>query len=176
MDDAKHRKFTGVSNELILRNLQMLSTRGHDIALRVPIIPGINDDDENIRQIGAFAAALPHRNPASYVARPPARLDFASAAGTRARQPRRAATWGSAFAYAGPSPPSQVYGPDARDAGRRLEPPQVGILPYHHAAVEKCDRLGKVYALPETRPPSDERMANVAQILREFGLQVKVGG
>ena len=62
IDDAKHRKFTGVSNELILRNLQMLSERGHDIFLRVPIVPGINDDDENIRQTGTFAAALPHLN------------------------------------------------------------------------------------------------------------------
>jgi len=62
IDDAKHRKFTGVSNELILRNLQMLSERGHDIFLRVPIVPGINDDDGNIRQTGTFAAALPHLN------------------------------------------------------------------------------------------------------------------
>lgn len=62
MDDAKHREFTGVSNELILRNLRMLSERGHDIFLRVPIVPGINDDDEHIRQIGAFAADLPHLN------------------------------------------------------------------------------------------------------------------
>jgi len=115
MDDVKHRKFTGVSNGLILRNLQALSLRGHDIALRVPIIPGINDDDENIRQTGAFAAALPHLN-------------------------------------------------------------RVDILPYHHAALEKYKRLNKVYGLPETRPPSDERMAEITQILEEFGLQVKIGG
>ena len=38
MDDAKHRDFTGVSNELILKNLQALSQRGHDIVLRVPIV------------------------------------------------------------------------------------------------------------------------------------------
>jgi len=115
MDDARHRKFTGVSNELILRNLQMLSAQGHNIFLRVPIIPGINDDDENIRQIGTFAAALPH-------------LD------------------------------------------------QVDILPYHRAGSEKYNRLNKVYGLPETRPPSDERMAEITQILRGFGLQVKIGG
>ncbi|MFQ5795174.1 MAG: glycyl-radical enzyme activating protein [Candidatus Bipolaricaulia bacterium] len=59
MDEVKHRKFTGVSNELILHNLRALATRGHNIVLRVPIIPGINDDDENVRQIGAFATALP---------------------------------------------------------------------------------------------------------------------
>ena len=60
MDDARHRKFTGVSNALILSNLQALSQRGHDIVVRMPLIPGINDDEENIRQAGAFAVELPH--------------------------------------------------------------------------------------------------------------------
>jgi pyruvate formate lyase activating enzyme len=59
MDDARHRQFTGVSNKSILRNLLALSQLGHSIMLRVPIIPGINDDDEALRQIGTFAAALP---------------------------------------------------------------------------------------------------------------------
>lgn len=59
MDDARHRSYTGVSNGLILSNLQALSRRGHAVVLRVPIIPGINDDEQNIRQTGAFASALP---------------------------------------------------------------------------------------------------------------------
>jgi len=59
MDDAKHRKFTGVSNEAILSNLESLSRLRHAVVLRVPVIPGVNDDDENIRGIGTFAAALP---------------------------------------------------------------------------------------------------------------------
>jgi pyruvate formate lyase activating enzyme len=60
MDDARHREFTGVSNALILSNLQALSQRGHDIVIRLPLIPGINDGEENIRQAGAFVAELPH--------------------------------------------------------------------------------------------------------------------
>lgn len=59
MDDARHRKFTGVSNELILSNLRQLSAHGHHIFLRMPIIPGINDDLDSVGQLGAFAAALP---------------------------------------------------------------------------------------------------------------------
>lgn len=59
MDDARHRQVTGVSNKPILRNLEELSRRGHRIVLRVPIIPGVNDDDENVRSMGAFAADLP---------------------------------------------------------------------------------------------------------------------
>jgi pyruvate formate lyase activating enzyme len=58
-DDARHRTFTGVSNEPILANLHSLSRRGHHIVLRVPIIPGINDDEENLQQIAMLAAALP---------------------------------------------------------------------------------------------------------------------
>ena len=60
MDDTKHRAYTGVSNVLILENLRALSRHGNSILLRVPIIPGVNDDVENLQQIGAFAAALPH--------------------------------------------------------------------------------------------------------------------
>jgi len=60
MDDERHREFTGVSNRSILSNLQALSARGHNLIIRVPVIPGINDDDETVRQIGAFAGALPH--------------------------------------------------------------------------------------------------------------------
>lgn len=59
MDDTRHREVTGVSNQRILRNLSRLSHEGHQIVLRVPIIPGMNDDQENLQQIGAFAAELP---------------------------------------------------------------------------------------------------------------------
>lgn len=62
MDDPSHQKFTGMSNKLILQNLQRLSQRGHNVILRVPIIPGINDDAEHIHQLAAFAAALPRLN------------------------------------------------------------------------------------------------------------------
>jgi pyruvate formate lyase activating enzyme len=38
----------------------MLSQLGCAIILRVPLVHGINDDNENIRRIGEFAASLPH--------------------------------------------------------------------------------------------------------------------
>lgn len=58
MDDRKHREFTGVSNELILANLRELARRGSAIIIRLPLIPGINDDPENIRRTGEFVASL----------------------------------------------------------------------------------------------------------------------
>jgi len=36
--------------------------------------------------------------------------------------------------------------------------------------------LGKAYKLSETPLPVDERVAKVAQVWREFGLEVKIGG
>lgn len=58
-DDARHRAVTGAPVGPILANLRALSERGHAIRLRVPVIPGVNADDESIGQIAAFAAALP---------------------------------------------------------------------------------------------------------------------
>ena len=113
LDEARHRQFTGVSNRLILQNLQALSQRGHQIVLRVTVIPGINDDDASLRQIGAFAAALPH-------------LDG------------------------------------------------VDLLPYHHIGVDKYVRLDRPYQLTATRPPAAERMAEMAHLLRQFGLSVQI--
>lgn len=59
MDAGKHIKYTSVSNRLILSNLQKLSREGAHIIVRIPLIPGINDDDENLEQAGSFLAELP---------------------------------------------------------------------------------------------------------------------
>jgi pyruvate formate lyase activating enzyme len=59
IDEARHREFTGVSNTMILNNLKELSKRNHPILLRMPVIPGINDDEENVHQTGEFVASLP---------------------------------------------------------------------------------------------------------------------
>jgi pyruvate formate lyase activating enzyme len=114
MDGGRHRQYTGVSNDIILDNLRRLTGLGHPIVLRVPIIPRLNDDAENLRQIGTFAASLP-----------------------------------------------------------RLE--QIDLLPYHLAA-DKYERLNRDYALGAVRPPSAERLAELAHILEGHGLQVTIGG
>jgi pyruvate formate lyase activating enzyme len=112
VNDARHREFTGVSNTLILNNLQKLSERDHLIILRMPVIPGVNDDEKNIRQTGEFVASLPRAH-------------------------------------------------------------SVELLPYHHAATSKYAGLGQEYPLPDTRPPSEERLGWIAEILRAYGVRVK---
>jgi pyruvate formate lyase activating enzyme len=115
LDEARHREFTGASNALILSNVQALSQGGQEIILRVPVIPGVNDDEESSRQIGVFAASLPHLR-------------------------------------------------------------EVDLLPYHHTAIDKYERLGRAYALAGARPPSAMRMSAIAGVLQSFGLRVKIGG
>lgn len=60
MNDARHRKYTGVSNRLILDNLKKLSSIGKEIWGRIPLIPGINDDEENMRRMADFLRPLPN--------------------------------------------------------------------------------------------------------------------
>jgi pyruvate formate lyase activating enzyme len=60
VDEARHLEYTGVSNTLILKNLQWLAARGKAIIIRIPVIPGMTDTPENIRQVGEFVAALPN--------------------------------------------------------------------------------------------------------------------
>jgi len=59
MDPEKHYHYTGVSNDMILTNLKQLSRQGARIIIRLPVIPGINADEENIERTGALAATLP---------------------------------------------------------------------------------------------------------------------
>lgn len=54
MDDEKHKKYTKVSNKLILENLKKLAERKYDIILRIPVIPNVNDDMENIEATANF--------------------------------------------------------------------------------------------------------------------------
>jgi len=59
MDEQKHRHYTGVSNQPIIRNLMVLGQIHSHIWIRIPVIPGINDDDENIQSTARLAASIP---------------------------------------------------------------------------------------------------------------------
>jgi pyruvate formate lyase activating enzyme len=58
MDPEKHKLYTGVDNTLILENLKALTDSGAKVAIRIPLIPGVNDDEENIERTGRFVASL----------------------------------------------------------------------------------------------------------------------
>jgi len=58
MDDARHRQYTGVGNRGILENLTALAGLGPQVVVRIPLIPGINDDADNIRRTAEFLCSL----------------------------------------------------------------------------------------------------------------------
>ena len=115
MDSEKHLFFTGVTNELILHNLKTLSTAGHLIRARIPLISGVNDDETNIRATGLFLVQCP-----------------------------------------------AVQGVD--------------ILPYHPSGKAKYRKLAVNYKGIEMKSPENNQINRALSILREYGLDVHVGG
>lgn len=51
MDPEEHKKLTGQSNELILKNLALVVEKGVPVIVRVPLIPGYNDSEENLHAV-----------------------------------------------------------------------------------------------------------------------------
>jgi pyruvate formate lyase activating enzyme len=115
MDDQKHRSYTGFPNGVILENLRRLARWRKTVIVRLPIIPGVNDDRENIMAVGQFVSSLETVK-------------------------------------------------------------EIQLLPYHTAGVDKYEKLGLDYRLPDIRPPGNEVMMQIAGTLESFGLSVTIGG
>jgi pyruvate formate lyase activating enzyme len=60
IDSARHRQCTGVPNERILANAVRLSEQPQPLIVRTPIIPGVNDNEEDVRAIAEFVAGFPN--------------------------------------------------------------------------------------------------------------------
>ena len=59
IDSDAHRHYTGCDNDLILRNLQLLGESGKPFIIRVPLVPGVTDTDENLAGIAKTVEKLP---------------------------------------------------------------------------------------------------------------------
>jgi pyruvate formate lyase activating enzyme len=59
VDRAAHQHYTGQSNDLILNNLKILSASGKPFVIRVPLVPGVTDTDENLASIAQTVCGLP---------------------------------------------------------------------------------------------------------------------
>ncbi|MPM47399.1 4-hydroxyphenylacetate decarboxylase activating enzyme [bioreactor metagenome] len=57
MDSARHKQYTGVTNERILANIEAASKINDNIFVRVPVITGVNDSDENMSALAKFLLA-----------------------------------------------------------------------------------------------------------------------
>ena len=58
IDDILHKTYTGVSNKLILENLEKLLEMGKKVRIRIPLIPGITFTEENINQTLYYLTGL----------------------------------------------------------------------------------------------------------------------
>ena len=61
MDSVRHRELTGVGNELILENLVRLAENDAvkpKLLIRLPLLTGLNDDSQEIRNLGGFLQTL----------------------------------------------------------------------------------------------------------------------
>ncbi|OGD22242.1 MAG: hypothetical protein A2W03_09095 [Candidatus Aminicenantes bacterium RBG_16_63_16] len=58
MDEKKHDDLTGQPNGVILENLRRLVHLRQRVAIRLPLIAGVNDDEANLRATAAFLRAL----------------------------------------------------------------------------------------------------------------------
>jgi len=58
MDDEKHKKYTGVSNKIIFENLKKLSDKEKAIIVRIPLVSGVNDDNQSIRMFAEHLRTL----------------------------------------------------------------------------------------------------------------------
>lgn len=114
IDSDRHRRYTGVPNDLILKNLERLAALGHEIQVRVPCIPGINDSEDQIRSIAKVIS--------------------------------------------------------------RLGIKRIALLPYNAAAGAKYQWIGRPFPLSSKETQTEEYMASLAEISRDEGLQVQVGG
>jgi pyruvate formate lyase activating enzyme len=114
MSPDKHKELTGIDNRLILENAKRCNDLGVPMIIRFPLIPSINDDIENLKELAKFIR----------------------------------------------SELNNVH--------------QLDILPYHTLGIPKYEMLGKEYPLKNLHPPSMEDMRKIIEILRSFGLSIKI--
>jgi len=57
-DCAAHKAHTGIGNEKILENVLLLDTLGVPVTVRTPMIPGITDNEENVKSIAKHVCGM----------------------------------------------------------------------------------------------------------------------
>ncbi len=56
-DREEHERYTGVSNERILENIEYLKASGKEFVFRLPLIPNITDAEKNLSEISRFVGS-----------------------------------------------------------------------------------------------------------------------
>lgn len=58
MNSDKHKELCGQPNERIIENIKIAAAGNKEMMVRIPVIPGMNDDEENIRSTARFVKSL----------------------------------------------------------------------------------------------------------------------
>lgn len=58
VDPERHQQVTGVSNHVILENLSLLVKAATPLIVRIPVVPGVNDDEQNLCESLELLACL----------------------------------------------------------------------------------------------------------------------
>ena len=61
LNSEKHRQYTGKPNDLILSNAKIVAASGVETLFRMPLIPGINDGMQNIKETADFLKGLENK-------------------------------------------------------------------------------------------------------------------
>jgi pyruvate formate lyase activating enzyme len=54
IDETAHRRYTGRSNQRVLANARRVEDSGVDMLFRMPLVPGLNDDERNLASTVSF--------------------------------------------------------------------------------------------------------------------------
>jgi len=57
IDSEEHKKYTGVENDMIIANLDMILASGGNVMIRIPVIPGVSDSIEYMERLKEFIQA-----------------------------------------------------------------------------------------------------------------------
>ncbi len=58
LDPNRHWRYTGVSNERILENLESVARAGRPYAVRIPVVPGFNDGEADAADFAEYLARI----------------------------------------------------------------------------------------------------------------------
>jgi pyruvate formate lyase activating enzyme len=58
LDASRHRMYTGAGNRNILENLEALVATGRPVTVRIPIVPGVNDDPAGLSAVCGYLSNL----------------------------------------------------------------------------------------------------------------------
>ena len=151
LDEEEHKKFTGVSNRSILANLSALYEVGANVVLRLPLIPGINDAQEDLEKMALYISTIE--------AKPiePRPIEI------RHKNEKPIET----------GPISDNPWPDIQS---NMPSKKAHILPYHDSAKDKYRLRQQEYEMTGTAIPSTEAIDRAVSIFEAVGISVTIGG